>query len=455
MTPRELVGAFADHGRIMGSTSTFGAPFYRDRVLGQLAYGPSLTGKNFCSEEDYDIPPPKTQRAAGGQDKVRLINIVIVRRGNCSFTTKVKIAQAKGAHAVIIVDREDSDYTSRDLANIIVADDGYGDVIHIPSVLISKEDGRRLIEAAQRSQVVVELAWDLPTDHVVTVDMWMSSASIASMKFIKEFAPKRRALNEVMIFNPHYAVFSMDQGNPAVYSGVCLDNQPKFCAEDPDGGGDITGKDVLEEDVRQLCIHDKTKKSRTSLDDLVKGKASVEYAAEYWDYMEKFPDRCPLDGSGKAKFGLECSLQVMKEVGIDTAEIQACATAERDARLSHELENPAWSPRALRINGWRYSGMLTADLVVRAVCSGFIHEPRECSDLITARDVFRPYIPVPSGGVSLGELLGWLLATISLGFVCMLMYKRYLKKEMRTTLREEVMLEVQAQMGEYAQLRGA
>lgn len=87
--------------------------------------------------------------------------------------------------------------------------------------------------------------------------------------------------------------------------------------------------------------------------------------------------------------------------------------------------------------------------------------------------------------MSLGQLLMWLMATIALGFVCMLMYKpgfqarnflslkcfsslreklrekycnslrRYLKKEMRTTLREEVMLEVQAQMGEYAQLRGA
>ena len=33
----------------------------------------------------------------------------------------------------------------------------------------------------------------------------------------------------------------------------------------------------------------------------------------------------------------------------------------------------AWSPRAIRINGWRYSGMLEADLVARAVCSGFIH----------------------------------------------------------------------------------
>ena len=39
----------------------------------------------------------------------------------------------------------------------------------------------------------------------------------------------------------------------------------------------------------------------------------------------------------------------------------------------HGASAEAWSPRAIRINGWRYSGMLEADLVVRAVCSGFIH----------------------------------------------------------------------------------
>ena len=33
--------------------------------------------------------------------------------------------------------------------------------------------------------MVVELAWDLPTDHVVTMDMRMSSASIESNKFLK------------------------------------------------------------------------------------------------------------------------------------------------------------------------------------------------------------------------------------------------------------------------------
>lgn len=63
------------------------------------------------------------------------------------------------------------------------------------------------------------------------------------------------------------------------------------------------------------------------------------------------------------------------EVGIDPKEIQLCALSQRDQKLQHELENPAWSPRAIRINGWRYSGMLEADLVARAVCSGFIHEP--------------------------------------------------------------------------------
>ena len=52
--------------------------------------------------------------------------------------TKVKVASAKGAHAVIIVDKEDSTLTAHDLQNIIVADDGYGSTISIPSILISK-----------------------------------------------------------------------------------------------------------------------------------------------------------------------------------------------------------------------------------------------------------------------------------------------------------------------------
>jgi hypothetical protein len=462
MAPQWLITQFGKEsgkgrGRIEGSTATFGAPFYGDRVLGRLVYGESETKANYCSEEDYHIPEPETMKTGKSQyDQVKLINIIMVRRGKCSFTTKVKVAAAKGAHAVIIVDREDSDLTAKDMSNIIVADDGFGDTIHIPSVLISKDDGKKLIDAVKRSQVIIELAWDLPTDHVVTVDMWLSSASTESMKFLKEFAPKRRTLNQVMLFNPHFAVFAMDSSDPAVYSGLCSDQTGQFCAEDPDGSGQITGKDVLDEDVRQLCIHDTTKVARSSLDDLAAGKGIVEYAEKYWDYAEIFLDRCPLDSTSPDKrFGEACSLQVMQEVGIDTQKIMQCFLSTYEEKLKKERDNPAWSPRAVRVNGWRYSGMLNADLLTRAICSGFISEPDECDQLIKPRDPFVPYVVEQVNGVTFGQMMLWLIGTVAVGFTCLLLYKRYLKKEMRSTLREEVMLEVQAQMGEYAQLKGS
>merc|ERR1719446_403458 len=113
----------------------------------------------------------------------------------------------------------------------------------------------------------------------------MSSASHESNMFLKEFASKRRALNQVMSFNPHYAVMSMDGGDPGVFQGLCSDDTGRYCAEDPDGAGDVTGKDVLDEDVRQLCIHEISKVARTDLGHLRSGTKTPEFAEKYWDYL--------------------------------------------------------------------------------------------------------------------------------------------------------------------------
>jgi len=449
MAPESLVQQYSKtRGSIEGSTATFGAPFYGDRVLGRLVYGESLLGLKHCKDEDYNVPEAKMETKGGsGYKEMRLINIILVRRGDCSFTTKVKVAYAKGAHAVIIVDKEESDLTAKDLRNIIVADDGYGESIRIPSVLISKDDGRPLIEAAKRQQVIVELAWNLPTNHVVRVDLWMSAASRESLKFLKEFAPKRRTLNRVLSFQPHFAIFGMDSADQMTAGSLCSDRTGKYCAEDPDGPGPVTGRDVLDEDLRQLCIHDIYKK--TAKKSVPEGVHKVEYAAEFWDYIERFPDRCPL-----SKFGVECSRGLMKEVGIAVAQVDACVKDTGDKKLENERKYPAWSPRALRINGWRYSGVLDADLVTRAVCSGFTEQPEECKELIKPRDPFTPFGDKTVEGVSFSTLIGWLFGTVIFASAALLLYKRYLKKEMRATLREEVMLEVQAQIGEYSRLQG-
>lgn len=455
MSPEALVRKFEDTaGRIEGSTATFGAPFYGDRVLGRLVYGKSKHNRSHCKEDDYAVP----EQGPANEGDVKLINIVMVRRGQCSFTTKVRVAYAKGAHAVVIVDKEDSPLKRQDLRNIIVADDGYGDKIHIPSILISKADGNLLIDAVLQNQVIVELAWDLPTNHVVKTDLWMSSASRESLRFLKDFSPKRKVLNEVVIFQPHYAVFGMEKGDPNVYNGLCMDETGTFCAEDPDGPGPITGRDVLMEDVRQLCIHDLYKKARTSAN-FQPGQPAVEYASEYWDYVEQFLEKCPVDApanaAADAKFGEACSKKLMQATRVDVAKVQQCAEVTRDQKLQSEKSYPAWSPRALRINGWRYSGILDADLVTRAICSGFINQPQECKDILAPRNPFKPYTGGGNEeGVTYSTFFSWLFGTVGVGFLALLLYKRYLRKQMQISLREEVMLEVREQMGEYRKMQG-
>jgi hypothetical protein len=473
LSPQSLLDQLsATKGRIQGSTAVFGAPFYGDEVFGRVVYGDSKNCGRYdstdgleseamknchqhCHQDEYDIPKPEV-RSTEESSEMKLINIVALKRGKCAFTKKVKVAQEyKDAHAVIIVDKEESTYTTKDLETVIVADDGHGDNISIPSILVSKEDGRKLLAALQKpTPVIVQLSWDIPTNHVVHMDLWMSSASQQSLKFLKDFAERRKTLNEVVSFQPHFAVFSEKPYSMKAYQELCWDAEAKYCAEDPDGAGDITGRAVLEEDLRQLCIHNQYKVARTSELSLKAGK-KVEYAKEFWDYVEKRFDRCTLDGKGEDKFGTECSEKLMREVNIDVPAIQSCMLSKKDEYLKYELDNPAWSPRALRINGWRYKGFLDADLVTRAICQAFVQKPPECTDLLKPRDPTVRYVQgnKTPGGVSFGSFILILAVTVGIFSIAVLCYKRSLTASVRTVLREEVMLEVQAQMGEYKQLQ--
>jgi hypothetical protein len=529
-------------GIIEGSTAVFGAPFYGDHVVGRLVYGESQ-GNVHCTEDDYELPmdndyerghkklvkecptdyPFRSETAsdcthpscpsewkgpccdknpdrlcddycgencndgAWHQNTARMINIAVVRRGKCSFTTKAKVAQAKGAHALIIVDREDSTMTLNDIRNIIVGDDGFGGTIHIPTILISKEEGKEVMRAAEKGQGIVELAWTVPPDHIVQLDLWMSSGSEDSQNFLKQFAPARKALNEVMHFTPHYHIFSMPSSDPSVYQGLCSDTTGQFCAEDPDGAGEVTGKDVLEEDVRQLCIHethavplkfreeiaekayeaaeaaaeeeseaaaDKRKKAWEKL-----SEASISYSGPFWDYVSQFPDKCKLNAKEEAnRFGFTCSENLMKELGMDTQKISRCIMETRDTKLKDQRDHAAWSPRALRINGWRYSGMLEPDLITRAVCSAFVIKPIECETMIGKRDHFGEYkggnVGLLEEQVSGGEFISGLVAVLGLTALAFCCYRQAMKASLQNQVREEVMLEVQSAMAQYNRMQG-
>jgi len=303
--------------------------------------------------------------------------------------------------------------------------------------------------------VILELAWNVPVHKTVSMDMWMSSASSSSRKFLKRFAHRRQKLNEVLAFQPHFSLFSVTPNSPEVYTDLCTDSSCQFCAEDPDGSGPITGKDVLEENVRQLCIHKESKVARTSVQSLRQGSVPVVYADKYWAYVGKHMQECPLQGKDeRTRFGKVCSERLMQKVGIDSETIAHCVLNTRDEKLKKELENTAWSDDAIRINGWRYNGMLDADLVTRAICSGFIETPTECDTLIKERNPLVVYEGAYADtGVSMTTLVLGLIMIFGgfLGF--MLLYRTYLKKYLLGSIREEVMLEVQSQMGAYSQMK--
>eukprot|EP00933_Yihiella_yeosuensis_P041407 TRINITY_DN35799_c0_g1_i1.p1 TRINITY_DN35799_c0_g1~~TRINITY_DN35799_c0_g1_i1.p1 ORF type:complete len:504 (+),score=64.73 TRINITY_DN35799_c0_g1_i1:69-1514(+) len=454
MAPESLVSEFrSQRARIEGSTATFGAPFYGERILGRLVYGKSA-GNNHCSEDDYDVPLPSEFQPSGRKYKeVRLIHIVLVERGTCSFVTKVKVARKKKAHAVVIVDRKNSSMTPHNIKRIIVADDGYGSTVNIPSILISRQEGQKLIDTLQHSQVIVELAWDVPSNSVVVVDLWMNSASKESARFLKEFEPKRVALNEYIRFVPHFAIFSMQAEQD--YNELCTDASARFCAEDPDSSGDVTGRMVIDEDVRRLCIHDVTKVKMKNRVPIGTSPVNVpEYAAGFWEYLKRFPDECPLDGTDpQRKFGRTCSERVMQMGGVDVdlAKVRDCVLDTKDDKLLAQRKNVAWSPRALRINGWRYSGSMDADLVTRAICAGFIEKPAPCKSLVEPVNPFK-VDREEIEGVTWGMMFGTLsvIAVISCGVL--FLYKRSITGHIHTSLREEVMLEVQTQMETYKQL---
>merc|ERR1719311_1991110 len=139
----------------------------------------------------------------------------------------------------------------------------------------------------------------------------------------------------------------------------------------------------------------------------------------------------------------------MKTVGIDSQKISLCVGQKSEEWLSEELRNVAWSPQALRLNGWRYSGPLDPEMVLKAVCSGYERRPVECGELIEG--IHRANVAVTWVSVS-GAL--WMLSLLVVVLlVAFYIYRWHVAKSVRTILREEVMLEVQTQMSDYTAMQ--
>lgn len=102
--------------------------------FGKIPYGKSITGEmavptvleDCIYEEMADVTSYK--------------KVVLVARSDCTFTQKAINVQKEGGKMAIIMDSE-----VENPGRIVMVDDGKGNQVHIPTILISKEDGETIL----------------------------------------------------------------------------------------------------------------------------------------------------------------------------------------------------------------------------------------------------------------------------------------------------------------------
>jgi hypothetical protein len=129
----------------------------------------------------------------------------------------------------------------------------------------------------------------------------------------------------------------------------------------------LHGMSEVKEDLRQICILKKNPE-------------------KFWEYLGKFNDACYPQYQNTALLNA-CQVNVTMAVGIDSKNIETCASGQEgldllraDEALSYK--DGASSSPTLLINGQEYRGTRTPDAYKQAICDRFITPPDECSTIL-------------------------------------------------------------------------
>jgi hypothetical protein len=176
ITPESLANQFGNkqssdstnRGLIGATLGNFGHISYGQTVMGRLYYPTS--NQDACEPfSAADFNKHWDDAEADGS----LSSIVIVDRGNCHFVQKVENLQYVGARMAIIADNKD------EFVTVVMANDGQGWTVNIPSFFVSKKDGDKLkkqLTDKPDEKVFISASLEINNpDNRVEYELWYSS----------------------------------------------------------------------------------------------------------------------------------------------------------------------------------------------------------------------------------------------------------------------------------------
>lgn len=140
-------------------------------------------------------------------DDTDMSPILLVDRGDCPFVVKVRNIEKAGVKLAIIVDNSEEA-----TENLIMADDGRGHSIGIPSYMIRKREGNiikdSIINTPTKSVYIkAEIEINHP-DNRVEYELWYSSILDLDYGELKEIALYQQALGDNTLFTPRILTYS-------------------------------------------------------------------------------------------------------------------------------------------------------------------------------------------------------------------------------------------------------
>jgi hypothetical protein len=440
---------------------------HREALFGAPPYGGSIAQNVYYADSDLCDPTVDTTKGyPQRENNVPWIApyILMVDRGGCTFVKKVRNAQRSGAAGVIIADNtclcDDTDCMTAnnsmtcETSEPIMADDGSGSDISIPSFLMFKRDADAIKDVLlTNSPVQLEMSWSLPKpDDRVEYDLWSVPTEIRDRSFLKEFKPIAKALGDRAYFTPHTYIFDGERthcrGNDGANQcfNLCTNNG-RYCATDPDNDLDkgISGQDVVKESLRRLCIW-KTYGDQDGIGE------------KWWTYVEQFLERCATSDYFKNE---DCIRDCYKHSGVDEETINYCMensgglTADRvnsflEVEIAAQQERGVVVLPTAFVNTAAIRGKLSVSTIFSAICAGYADGTRplvcdqcaSCGDpvaCVTSKSRTCAGSASSNSGSSSGVSYHFFVMTlffISGGFVGLLLWNhKKTKEDMRDQVR--------------------
>ncbi len=286
--------------------------------------------------------------------------------------------------AIIVNDKDEK------VEEMFLADDGHEGDISIPAILISKQDGDKIINyylmhkdnKNDINKIRFEIKFDIENkNNIVNYDIWYTPDLENVYSFFKDFEKYQKELGDYAHLEVHFVTYPhfLYDPNSNTPKDDCL-GSGLYCIR-PGKLGIVDGSIIVMESIKQKCIYNNA---------LQKGK--IEY---FWKFMTIFYEKC----IQKEDFTENCSNDAIYSSGVNLNEIKDCiyesfsgTSYEKQQQdypktLKNQILDKEYELRkaylitrvpSLTINKRLYIGSWKPEFIFEALCAGLIKKPRAC-----------------------------------------------------------------------------